>query len=91
MNFLTPKQVEECFEYKEDGHLYWKIHIHSTVVPGDKAGYFSKSNKVWRINFGSRCYYEKHLIWLLFKGELPKRRLKFLNGDKLDTRIENLY
>jgi hypothetical protein len=73
---VTHELLEELFEYRE-GDLIWK-----------KGGW--KGHKTGlNVKIDGRSYLRSHLVWILFKHEKPKR-LRHINGDKSDTRIENL-
>ncbi len=80
------EEAHEAFEYR-DGWLYWKKPRTNFVKAGDKAGCHQPTH--WRISVMGRVYSLRHIVWLMHHGVIHKR-LKHLNGDRFDCRIENL-
>jgi hypothetical protein len=84
---VTQKEVKRLFTYI-NGDLYWNINkgrIHKGMIAGNtrKDGYC-----VIRINW--KCYLKTHIIWLMFKGELPKNEISHLDGNAFNNTIDNL-
>jgi len=73
---VTQDLVKRLFNYS-NGDLIWL----KSSWKGRKAGLI--------IRIDGKSYLRSHLVWLYFKGIKPKR-LTHKNGDKSDTRIENL-
>jgi hypothetical protein len=73
---VTKALLMELFEYKE-GDLIWK----KGSWKGRKTGL--------KVRIDGKSYLRSHLIWILFKSAKPKR-IRHINGDKSDTRIQNL-
>ena len=44
----------------------------------------------WRLRIQGKQYSESHLVWLWHHGRLPKADLEHLDGDPLNSAIENL-
>lgn len=83
---VTREQLNYLFEYRKDGHLYWKRGNRK----GFRAGGEHRTGHVRIKVCGSHCY-EYRLIWIMFYGEPnPGDQVRHINGDKKDSRIENL-
>lgn len=81
---LTQSKVKRLFEYR-DGELYWKVD-RVRAKKGDKAG-TSKGYKTVAIDGGHYTF--GCVIFLMFHGYIPKR-VSFIDGNPLNTKIENL-
>lgn len=88
---MTQEECKNYFWYNPtEGELYWKnppTHFtkRATKVGTPKTG--TKTVRRVRVNY--REYQLSHLVFLYHEGHYP-RRLKHLNGDNQDIRIENL-
>ena len=87
---MNKELINKYFEYKNGG-LYWKINKpNSKYKAGDKAGCLY-SNGYYVIKFNNKRYLEHHLIYLLFKSEIPKGLIiDHIDQNKLNNKIENL-
>jgi len=84
---ITQKITKELFSY-ERGRLSWRISPANHIKTGDLAGTISiKGYRCIRIN--NKGHYEHRIIFLMFKGYLPKY-LDHIDGDGLNNNIENL-
>lgn len=82
------KEAKEQFKYcSETGELLWFCRKPG-IRPGMKAGYLFKGNKYVTVN-GARVM-AKNIVWLLRTGALPKSPLYHVDGDRTNTRFENL-
>lgn len=89
-----PAQTEllERLEYKE-GELYWLIPPRPGIPAGSLAGslYYPGSRVQYRqIRIRDKCYRVSYLIWCMQYGDYPPRYLMHIDGNRLNTRIENL-
>lgn len=86
----TFERVRHAVWYSpEDGRLYRKVAVGKAKV-GDRAGFYSENYKARMVMIGGVLYNEDILCYLLGTGELPKGKIRHLNGDKLDNRLRNL-
>ena len=70
------------------GKLYWRKQMSRRVMAGDEAGFESRGIKLIKIN--GRQYNAHRIVWLLYKGDWPLRRISHIDGDGLNNRIDNL-
>lgn len=71
--------------------LYAVAPRYCRVVPGDVVGWVDGEGKRMMRWPGTRKVVSVHrVIWYWCKGEFPKFRLMFVDGDPANTRIENL-
>jgi hypothetical protein len=79
---LTQEILRECVEYiPETGKL---VNLVGKVLGYESGGYL-----VTRIHGIQRPYH--HLVWIYHNGNTPNRNfIEFIDGDRLNTRIENL-
>jgi len=84
---ITQKQVINLFEYN-NGNLLWKINKRR-IRKGMIAGHIRPDGYcIIRINY--KRYLKTHIIWLMFKGHLPKYDISHLDGNTFNNKIENL-
>ena len=69
---ITQERVREVLEYR-DGKLYWKQALSSNIEIGRRAGTKSGIKGYQQIRIDKKSYYEHQLIYLLFKGYIPKQ------------------
>jgi len=86
---MTQELVKELFEYKEDGHFYWKIPIGKKIKIGQIAG-TTHSKGYRQIKINRKVYFEHRIIWLYHNGMFPTNQIDHINGFKGDNRIDNL-
>ena len=86
---MTQELVKELFEYREDGHLYWKVKKSRKTNVGQIAGGFSTDGYRY-IRVDGKLYAEHRLIWLYHNCSFPKNEIDHINLIKHDNRIENL-
>jgi hypothetical protein len=85
----TLAYMREMLEYRDVGHgaLIWR---HGRLR-GEIAGTETKQgNPELRIRFEGTSYLAAKIAWFLSMGYWPENRLKFLNGDRTDIRMDNL-
>lgn len=87
MKIDTAEKANELFEYR-DGSLYWKIRPSPAANIGDKAGCAGNRGLV-RVTYKRIGYMESRLVMLMHGVEAGKT-VVHINGDKQDSRIENL-
>ena len=98
----TQEGLKRILHYVEDtGKFIWKFRGKHTftspramnrfykVCAGKDAG-FINSEGFPTIKLGEKDYRIKKLVWLWHHGYYPTGRVVELDGDKLNTRIENL-
>jgi hypothetical protein len=73
-------------KYK-DGSLYWKIKPARRVNVGDKAE--TLGSKYYTFYHKGKTRYVHKVIWEMFYGTTAPR-IKHINGNAFDNRIENL-
>ena len=82
----TKEFLEEYCEFSEEHKtLVWKKSPSNRSVVGEPIGSLTEYG-YWR----SKNQLVHRLIWLMFKGELPKNDIDHINGVRHDNRIENL-
>ena len=87
----TKEFLRETFDYDERGFLTWKEDRSSSTKAGMKAGCFDERKGFDRICINSIRYPSRRLIWIFHQGPIPSGMVvKSINGNKRDTRIENL-
>ena len=85
----TLAYMREMLEYHDVGHgaLIWR---HGRLR-GEIAGTETKQDSPeLRIRFEGTSYLAAKIAWFLSMGYWPENRLKFLNGDRTDIRMDNL-
>jgi hypothetical protein len=85
----TLAYMREMLEYHDAGHgaLVWRYGR----LRGELAGTETKKDKTeLRIRFDGVSYLAAKIAWFLSMGYWPENRLKFLNDDRTDIRMENL-
>lgn len=81
--------VRASFEYSpETGDLLWLYGPHAGRPAGIVIDH-SKYGKVRKIKVRARWEYAHRVVWFYHHREMPFR-LRHINGDALDNRIENL-
>jgi hypothetical protein len=87
--------IKERYEYR-CGCLWNRVTLNSRAVKGDMAGHLDQDKRrpsakaKWVVRIEKRNYLESHLVWLWHHGRLPKADLEHLDGDPLNSAIENL-
>jgi len=90
-NRLSFEEARKYFRYKDD-KIYWLKPPYKNIKIGSEAGglRISKNRNTYRIiTLKGRIYLTGQIIFLLIHGYLPKY-LFFIDGDTLNTKIENL-
>lgn len=82
--------VKELLEYfPETDLILWKTN-YRTSKAGEEAGFISRQG--YRVvNIGSAHITTARLAWALSYGEWPTRNVKYMNLNRQDVRIANLY
>ena len=90
MAFLTPETARALLRY-EDGRLFWIASPARSVKAGAEAGYRATihGRDYWTVRIHGRMYRRSHLVFLMHYDVAPLT-VRYLNGDTLDDRIENL-
>ena len=90
---ITQARAKELFEYR-DGKLYWKVSPTSNVKVGQRAGGKLGRYPYQRIRIKQKHHVEHRLIFLMFRGYLPKyidHIVDDLTDEHIkDNHIENL-
>lgn len=86
------KIVTERYEYRSDGHLYYKIRLRglSNKTVGTRAGNKHPDYGYITLKILGKYYKEHCLVWLLHNGKLPYNEIDHINNVEDDNRIENL-
>lgn len=97
----TQEELKKIFSYDKDtGQLHWKFRPKETFASpasmtkfykhyaGKPAGKLERGVPIVMISY--KPYRTKNLVWLYHNGELPSGKIRCVDGDKLNTRIENL-
>jgi len=86
---LTSENVREVFDYKV-GELYWKKRSAlGRGAAGSIAGYVDKQSGYKTLNYRGRRYQVHRLIYL-YHFEKYHGPIFFQDGDKLNTKVQNL-
>jgi len=86
-------RLMEVLDYdRESGIFRWRVRPTNLgrVKAGDIAGTVENSNGHRYIRFEKRDYIASRLAWLFIYGECPVKKLKFIDGDSRNIRINNL-
>jgi hypothetical protein len=87
---LTAERLRELLAYDAaTGVFTRRVSLTPSVRVGEIAG-TAKGNGYRQINVDGSIYLAHVLAWLWMTGEMPPKRITFRNGDKGDTRWENL-
>ncbi|CAO4167882.1 HNH endonuclease signature motif containing protein [Methylorubrum aminovorans] len=83
------ESVSSCLEYSpESGRLFWrdirKPHLHGHEAGSIDAGGYRV------VKLDGKTFKVSRLAWLLYYGEWPSGRVRYIDGDKENNRIENL-
>jgi hypothetical protein len=85
---ITQSEVQEYFEYRNDGYLYWKKHQKGIKI-GNKAG--CKDNNYWRIGFKYKTCLLHRLVWIYFNGDIPlDMQIDHIDRNTSNNKIQNL-
>lgn len=85
---LTQARLKEVLQYDpETGYLLWRISKQK-VVKGKRAGSVRKDGYI-NIRIEGGQYLAHKLVWLYFKGYLPKM-IDHIDRDRANNRIDNL-
>lgn len=89
---ITRKRLRELLEYDaKEGVLRWRVKQRNGSEAGSIAGCVDAANGGYRkIRIGQRLYLSHRLIWFMEKGRWPKEEIDHINGDRSDSRLENL-
>ena len=81
--------MREMLEYHDSGNgaLVWRHGRLRGEIAGTES---KKDNPELRIRFEGISYLAAKVAWFLCIGYWTENRLKFLNGDRTDIRMENL-
>lgn len=87
---LTVERLRDLLHYNpRSGALTWRKDRGSNAKAGDEAGSVNK-HRVVMIGIDGRSYTAARIAWALAKGQMPSKRIRFLNGDSQDLRFENM-
>lgn len=90
----TTKELHKLFSYK-NGFLYWKVDMPHQKKIGSVAGSLRSGGhddkRHWGVQINGTVYAAHRLIWVWHGKKLKATdRIKHVNGDVVDNRIENL-
>lgn len=86
---MTVSELLDLVAYNTvDGRLYAKKNIGGKRI-GDMWGSRTKEG-FWVVSIRNRNYSYAHVVWAINKGEWPKKQLVYADGNRDNTRIENL-
>lgn len=89
--YPTQERLKELFDYREDGHLIWKISPSNNVKIGDVAGSISKSTGYRDVRVDNKLYRSHRLIFIFRKGFNPENDIDHHpDRTRSNNRIENL-
>ena len=87
---LSQERLHEAFCYDEKtGALVWKISTSRRVKIGSEAGVIATNGRRY-IGIDGQRHPAHRIVWCHVKGFWPEWNIAPINGDYLDTRIENL-
>lgn len=87
---LTFEDVDEILTCdNEDCVCYWKKNVSSRGRAGDVAGCKHSAGYI-SIKVNGRAYLAHRIVWLLKNGEWPAGQIDHIDGDRSNSRIENL-
>jgi outer membrane protein assembly factor BamB len=101
-DYPTQEELKNIFAYNKDtGKLHWKFRTKSSFSSpaamhsfakrlGGKVAQTSIKEGVPSIVLSGKVYTTKTLVWIYHKGDRPTSRIICIDGDKMNTRIENL-
>jgi HNH endonuclease len=91
MNDLTRERVQSVLDYDfETGRFTWREdRANRKMRAGAEAGHVDRAGYRY-IRVGRELHLAHRLAWLLVNGERPPGRLRHLNGDRSDNRVENI-
>ena len=90
MSILTHARVLRLFNYEAaTGNLIWNASESNRIKVGAVAGAIARNGRRY-IGVDGERQMAHRLVWFHQKGEWPSENIAPLNGDYLDTRIENL-
>lgn len=92
---LNQERVRELFDYyPKTGVFTRNITTDAKAVAGSIVGYnfvdSSNHRKYPVMTIDGKAHFHSRVAWLWYYGELPKHRIGYLNGNKLDLSIDNL-
>ena len=85
----TLAYMREMLDYHDTGHgaLIWRYGRLRGEIAGTET---TTANPELRVRFDGTSYLAAKIAWFLAIGYWPENRLKFLNEDRTDIRMENL-
>jgi hypothetical protein len=86
--------LKERYDF-ERGVFVNKRTLNSRAIEGHRAGTLEKPRRdgaqlAMRIRINRKQYLESHLVWLWHRHRLPKADLEHIDGDPLNSAIDNL-
>ena len=89
---FTVELAKEWFSYDTNAGLVIRIKnpTRGPKTAGTRAGALHKPSGMRQVIFQGVSVYEQQLVWALVTGEWPAGKLKFKDGDPLNTRFDNL-
>jgi hypothetical protein len=87
---LTQKKLKELINYyPEFGIFTWRGVGGVKSVKDMQAGSIYK-NGYYYIQIDRKRYLAHQLAWLYIYGEIPNKRIKHIDGNKINNKISNL-
>jgi len=86
----TLEYMRQMLEYHGVGHgaLIWRYGRLRGELAGTQVE--RASGPELRLRFDGTSYLAAKVAWFLALGSWPENRLRFLNGDRTDIRLDNL-
>lgn len=87
---FTIEQLNKIFYYdKETGILIWRDKVSPGKWSGQVAGSVERQGKY--VTICKREFSVASIIWKLHHGKSTRKKIFYRDGNKQNTRIENLY
>lgn len=85
----TLAYMREMLSYREGGNgvLIWRYGRLRGEFAGTET---TKDTPELRVRFEGTSYLAAKIVWFLCMGHWTENRLRFLNGDRTDIRMDNL-
>ena len=88
---LSHERVREVLDYNPStGQFTWKVCIARNIKAGDAAGCVAKGNGYQYITIDGVEVTASRLALFFMKGEWPRTKVQFIDGDKTNCRYDNL-
>ena len=86
---LTQEYLKSILHYNQDtGVFTWKVSKAQRIKSGDVAGWVH--NGYTEIEINNKKYKAHRLAWLYVNGEIPKKLIDHIDGNRSNNKISNL-